>query len=80
MTELSLRAFFKKVVGELKGDRDKITISVLTSCSSRPEWFQVKGKHSGKYAHYTDDYIDTTAFEIIESELILLIADYYQQR
>lgn len=82
MTDISLREFFQKVVDDasVAGNREELKIPTLRCGSQRAEWFKRNGKQCGRFAHLTPEYIATAPPNLLEQELILLIAACFQQR
>lgn len=82
----SVRTLFKKIVADLKGNEEDLIFECFRFSSHRSEWFEEPPKKGnnynqrGKYFYLTDDFIDNMPSDLLENDLIQLIADCFRQR
>jgi len=85
---MDTRELFKKLVYESlhRGDEyvSRKGWTVLgkhgSTISNWFSWFGTNKSTRGKYAHLTDEYIDSHPIENLTDQMILFIADHFKQR
>lgn len=79
---MTVQELFKKLVrdAQAKFDPEAKIRPIMTYGSQKPSDFQSKTKTPGRFAHLTDENIDTLPDSQLEQELVMFIYKCFQQR